>query len=155
MDFVADQLMDGRRFRLLAVADDFTRECLAIHIQQSIPGTRVTMVLDHLLTGRGKPAAIVTDNGTEFTSNAMFKWSQDTGVDLRFIEPGKPSQNAYIESFNGRLRDECLNEHVFSSLLEARTIVEAWRRHYNAERPHGSLGWMTPNEFKEQIDKAA
>jgi len=124
MDFVADQLMDGRRFRLLTIVDDYTRECLAIHVDQSISGRRVTRVLDRIHSGYGRPAAIVTDNGTEFTSNAMYKWSQKTGVDLRFIEPGKPSQNAFIESFNGRLRDECLNEHVFSSLPEARAIVE-------------------------------
>ena len=155
MDFLADQLMDGRRFRLLAIADDFTRECLAIHVAQSITGLRVSQVLDQLRPVHGKPVSIVTDNGTEFTSHAMFKWSHDTGVDLKFIEPGKPSQNAFIESFNGRLRDECLNEHVFSSLPEARTIIEAWRRHYNTTRPHGSLGWLTPNEFKARIDKAA
>ena len=155
MDFVADQLMDGRRFRLLTIVDDYTRECLAIHVEHSISGRRVSRVLDRLHDGHGRPAAIVTDNGTEFTSNAMFKWSQKTGVDLRFIEPGKPSQNAFIESFNGRLRDECLNEHVFSSLPEARAIIEIWRKHYNVERPHGSLGWLTPNEFKAQIDKAA
>jgi len=131
MDFVADQLMDGRRFRLLAIVDDYTRQCLAIHVDQSISGRRVTRVLDGLHGRYGRPAAIVTDNGTEFTSNATFKWSKDTGVDLKFIEPGKPSQNAFIESFNGRLRDECLNEHVFSSLPEARTIVETWRKHYN------------------------
>lgn len=99
--------------------------------------------------------ALVTGNGTEFTSNAMFKWSQDTGVELRFIEPSKSVQNAFIESFNGRLRDECLNEHVFSSLPEARTIIEVCRKHYNANRPHGSLGSLTPNEFKARIDKAA
>lgn len=155
MDFLADQLMDGRRFRLLAIADDYTRECLAIHVGQSITGLRVTQVLDHLRPAYGRPTAIVTDNGTEFTSNAMFKWSHNTGVELRFIEPGKPVQNAFIESFNGRLRDECLNEHVFSSLPEAKAIIEAWRRHYNAERPHGSLGWLTPHEFKARIDKAA
>lgn len=155
MDFLADQLMDGRRFRLLAITDDFTRECLAIHVAQSITGWRVSEVLDHLHPQYGRPSSIVTDNGTEFTSNAMFKWSHDTGVELRFIEPGKPSQNAFIESFNGRLRDECLNEHVFSSLPEARTIIENWRQHYNTSRPHGSLGWLTPKEFKTKIDKAA
>ena len=155
MDFVADQLMDGRRFRLLPIVDDFTRECLAIHVDQSISGARVTKVLDSLQVRHGRPTAIVTDNGTEFKSNAMFRWSQKTGVGLRFIEPGKPSQNAFIESFNGRLRDECLNEHVFSSLPEARTVVENWRQHFNAKRPHGSLGWLTPNEFRAKIDKAA
>ncbi len=147
MDFLADQLMDGRRFRLLAVCDDFTRECLAIHVAQSIPGTAVARILDALRPEHGRPTAIVIDNGTEFTSNAMFKWSTDTGVRLQFIEPGKPSQNAFIESFNGRLRDECLNEHVFSSLPEARNIVETWRQHYNGARPHGSLNWQTPHEF--------
>ena len=155
MDFLADQLMDGRRFRLLAITDDFTRECLAIHVAQSITGLRVCEVLDQLRPAHGKPASILTDNGTEFTSQAMFKWSYDASVEQTFIEPGKLSQNAFIESFNGRLRDECLNEHVFSSLPEARLIIENWRIHYNNERPHGSLGWLTPHQFKAQIDKAA
>lgn len=135
--------------------DDYTRECLAIYIGQSITGLRVAEVLNQLRPAYGKPTAIVTDNGTEFTSNAMFKWSHDTGVELQFIEPGKPVQIAFIESFNARLRDECLNEHVFSSLPEARAIVEIWRKHYNADRPNGSLGRLTPNAFKARIDKAA
>ncbi|MCR9140025.1 MAG: DDE-type integrase/transposase/recombinase [Alphaproteobacteria bacterium] len=117
MDLLADQLVNGRRIRLLAIADDVTRECLAIHIAQSITGPRVSHVLDQLHPDHGCPSPIVTDNGTEYTINAMVKWSQDTRADLRFIE-----------SFNGRLRDECLNEHVFSSLPKARTIIDAWRR---------------------------
>ena len=144
--------MDGQRFRLLAIVDDYTRECLAILVDQSISGLRMIQIFERLRPAHGRPVAIVMDNDTEFTSSAMFRGSQGTGVDLRFIEPGKPLQYAVIESFNGRLRDKCLNEHVLSSSPEARAIIEAWCRQYNAERPHGSL---TPQEFKVQINAAA
>ncbi len=155
MDFVSDQLMDGRRFRLLTVIDNFTRECKAILVAPSLSGQRVVRHLEGLLSRQGKPNAVLTDNGSEFTSHAMFRWTRDTHIRHSFIDPGKPSQNGFIESFNGRLRDECLNEHVFSSLTEAQVIIEKWRKHYNTERPHSSLGWLCPKEFKLQLDKAA
>ncbi len=155
MDFVHDQLLGGRRFRLLTIVDDCTRECRGILIDFSISGFRVTRFLDQLAMFNGRPQAILTDNGTEFTSMAMFHWTQSRGVEACFIDPGKPSQNAYIESFNGRLRDECLNESVFSSLSHARQIVEAWREHYNDERPHSGIGYLTPVEYRQQLEQAA
>jgi putative transposase len=144
LDFVHDQMVDGRRFRILTVVDDCTRECLALVADTSISGLRVARELDHLVARRGKPVAIVSDNGTELTSNAMLSWAEERCVAWHYIAPGKPSQNAFIESFNGRLRDELLNETLFRSLPHARAMLEAWRRDYNAERPHSSLGWLTP-----------
>jgi hypothetical protein len=128
LDFLADQLGDGRRSRILAVIDDFSRECLATIVDTSLPGQRVVRELDRLVALRGCPAAMVSDNGTELTGNAMLRWAQERGVAWHYIQPGKPMQNRLVESFNGRLRHECLNEHVFASLAEARALIEAWRR---------------------------
>ncbi len=144
LDFVHDQMVDGRRFRILAVVDDCTRECLALIADTSIPGSRVARELDRIVAGRARPAAIVSDNGTELTSNAMLRWADERRVAWHYIDPGKPIQNAFVESFNGRLRDELLNETLFHSLPHARAALEAWRRDYNAERPHSRLGWLTP-----------
>lgn len=144
LDFVHDQMVDGRRFRIFAVVDDCTRECLALVADTSIPGLRVARELDRIVVARGKPAAIVSDNGTELTSNVMLRWADDHRVAWHYIAPGKPTQNAFIESFNGRLRDELLNETLFRSLPHARAVLETWRRDYNAERPHSRLGWLTP-----------
>ena len=151
MDFVADALANGRRIRVLTVIDDFTRESLAMEVDTSLPGLRVTRVLDQLAVKRGLPELITVDNGPEFAGRALDAWAYAHGVRLHFIEPGKPVQNAYIESFNGRLRDECLNEHWFMSLPTARTIVENWREDYNAVRPHSALGNRTPEEFAQQM----
>jgi putative transposase len=147
LDFVSDQLANGRRFRLLTVVDDFTRECLAIEVDTSLSGQRVARVLDQISRGRGLPERVVTDNGPEFTSRALDHWAYERGVKQQFIEPGKPVQNAYVESFNGKVRDECLNEHWFTVLAEARTLIEHWRQDYNEQRPHSSLGNRTPLEF--------
>ena len=147
MDFVADGLIGGRRLRCLTIVDDCTRECLAIEVDTSITGLRVQAVLDRLADGRGLPQSITVDNGPEFDGQVLDKWSYRTGVRLSFIRPGKPNENAYIESFNGRFRDECLNEHWFLSLAHARVVIEAWRVEYNTERPHSSLGNRTPQEF--------
>jgi putative transposase len=147
LDFVHDQMTDGRRFRILAVVDDGTRECLALVADTSISGARVARELDRIVARRGRPAAIVSDNGTELTSNAILAWAARQKVAWHYIAPGKPVQNAFIESFNGRLRDELLNETLFHSLPQARAVLEAWRRDYNAERPHSSLGWQTPLAF--------
>lgn len=147
LDFVSDALRDGRRFRILAIVDDFTRECLGLVVDTSLSGIRVARELDRLIEMRGRPRSIVSDNGTELTSRAMLRWQLETGIAWHYIQPGKPQQNAFIESFNGRLRDECLNEALFSTLHEARRIIEAWRVDYNQERPHTSLNGLTPNEF--------
>jgi putative transposase len=144
LDFVSDQMTDGRRFRILAVVDDCTRECLALVPDTSIGGRRVARELDAIVGRRGRPTTIVSDNGTELTSNAILAWADETGVGWHYIAPGKPQQNGFIESFNGRLRDELLNETLFRSLPHARATLEAWRRDYNHERPHSKLGWMTP-----------
>jgi putative transposase len=146
LDFVADGLSDGRRFRILNVADDFSRECLATVVDTSLGGGRLVRELERLTTERAVPRMIASDNGTELTSGAVLRWA--TGrVDWHYIEPGKPVQNAFVESFNSRLRDECLNEHVFLTLAEARITIESWRHDYNHSRPHGSLGALTPAEF--------
>lgn len=147
LDFVSDQLADCRRFRVLNVIDDYSRICPGQIVDVSISGARITRFLDDLALRTGLPKEIVLDNGPEGTSKAMFDWSEKTGVRLRFIEPGKPVQNAFVESFNGKLRDECLNLHWFRSLRHAREEIESWRRHYNAERPHSALGYLSPNEF--------
>jgi putative transposase len=149
MDFVADSLVSSRRIRLLNVVDDFTRQCLATETDTSLPGLRVTRVLDRLAFERGLPEVITVDNGPEFTGRAVDAWAYEHGVRLHYIQPGKPVQNAYIESFNGKLRDECLNEHWFTTLAEARAIVASWREDYNSVRPHSSLGNLTPNEFAQ------
>ena len=157
LDFVSDAFTDGRRFRILTVVDDFTRENLALVADTSLSGQRVTRELDQIIAERGMPGTIVSDNGTEFTSMAILKWVQNTGIDWHYIAPGKPTQNAFIESFNGKLRDECLNETLFSSLADAKETLEAWQEDYNHHRPHSSLENLTPMEFaqKMSMDKLA
>lgn len=146
LDFVHDVLVNGRRIRMLTVVDDFTRESIKITVDTSLNGRRVCDELDQVIESRGKPGRILSDNGTEFTSTAVLKWCQEKGVRWDYIQPGKPYQNGYIESFNGKLRDECLNENLFTSLQEAKRLVEAWREEYNERRPHSSLKGKTPNE---------
>ena len=157
LDFVSDAFTDGRRFRILTVVDDFTRENLALIADTSLSGLRVTRELDQIIAERGMPGTIVSDNGTEFTSMAILRWVQETGIDWHYIAPGKPTQNAFIESFNGKLRDECLNETLFSSLAEAQETLEAWQEDFNTRRPHSALGNLTPMEFaeKKSMDKLA
>ncbi|AWL97878.1 MULTISPECIES: IS3 family transposase [Bradyrhizobium] len=152
LDFVSDQLTDGRRFRILTVVDDCTRECLALVADTSLSGTRVARELDRLLMERGKPKMVVSDNGSEFTSNAILTWADQSRVAWHYIAPGKPMQNAFIESFNGRLRDELLNETLFTSLAHARVALRCWRTDYNDARPHSRLGWKTPSEFAFTCD---
>jgi putative transposase len=147
MDFVMDALSNGRRVKCLTIVDDFTKESVDIVPDHSIPGLYVTRVLDQAAQFRGLPAAIRTDQGPEFTGRALDQWAYRHGVQLKLIAPGKPTQNAFIESFNGRFRDECLNDHWFESLHAARTIIGAWRRDYNDQRPHSALGYRTPAEF--------
>jgi putative transposase len=148
LDFVSDALYWGRKIRMLTVADAFHRESLAIEVDTSLPGVRVARVLDRLTEERGAiPEVIVLDNGPELTSRALDQWAYERGVRLHFIDPGKPQQNGFIESFNGKLRDECLNEHWFLSLADARRIIEDWRIDYNQNRPHSSLGNLTPEEY--------
>jgi putative transposase len=151
LDFVSDQMVDARRFRVLAIYDDCTRECLAAVADVSLSGRRVGRELDLLIASRGKPKSIISDNGTELTSNAILSWCADTRVDWHYIDPGKPMQNPFIESFNGRLRDEFLNETLFTSLMQARLALEEWRRDYNTVRPHSRIGWLTPAEHAAQF----
>jgi putative transposase len=146
LDFITDTLSEGRRFRILCVVDDFSRECLACVVDTSLSGVRVVRELERITNERAVPEIIVSDNGTELTSEAVLRWVSGR-VTWHYIEPGKPAQNAFIESFNSRLRDECLNEHLFESLAEAREIIESWRLDYNHARPHSSLGTLTPHEF--------
>lgn len=159
MDFVSDAFMQGRRFRVLTIVDDYSRECPALEVDTSIGGARVVRVLDRLAIMHGLPEAITIDNGPEFTGKALDEWAYRKGVKLNFIAPGKPTENAYIESFNGRFRDEYLNSNWFSSLSEARQKIEGWRIEYNTFRPHSSLGDKTPSEFvlshAQQIQSAA
>jgi transposase InsO family protein len=140
MDFVFDRVATGRTIKCLAIVDDATHEAVALVPEHTIGGEHLTRIMDGVCSQRGKPAIIRTDNGPEFTGRAMLTWAHRNGVALRLIEPGKPNQNAYVESFNGRLRDECLNEHWFTSLAHARTVIDAWRREYNDERPKRVLG---------------
>lgn len=151
LDFVSDAFTDGRRFRVLAVVDDFSRECPALVADTSLSGLRVTRELDALLAIRGRPATIVSDNGTELTSMAVLKWCQQSGVEWHYIAPGKPIQNGLIESFNGRFRDECLNGTLFSSLGHARAAIASWKEDYNLNRPHSALGNRSPAEFAATI----
>lgn len=156
LDFVSDCTARSRRLRLLTVVDNFTRESLAIEVDTSISGERVARVLDRVIAERGaQPEEIVMDNGPELTSRALDQWAYERGIRLRFIAPGKPVQNAFIESFNGRLRDECLNQHWFWSLGDARQIVEEWRRDYNQARPHTALEGLTPEEYRQMIIRSA
>jgi putative transposase len=147
MDFVSDGLCDGRRLRCLAIVDDFSRECLVLEVDTSITGKRVVAVLARLADLRGLPLSITVDHGPEFEGQVLDAWAYQAGVRLSFIRPGKPVENAYIESFNGRFRDECLNEHWFLTMAHARRAIEAWRVEYNTERPHSSLGNLTPEEY--------
>ena len=157
LDFVSDSLADGRRFRALCIVDDFSREALAIVPDFSLSGVRVARELERVVSLRGKPALIVSDNGTELTSHAVLKWSQEAKVAWHYIAPGKPTQNAFVESFIGRLRDECLNEHLFSTLAGARVLIEDWRQDYNTTRPHSSLGGLPPSIYAglRRIDQPA
>lgn len=154
MDFMADQLFDERRFRLLTIVDDFTRESLAIEVGRRLTGDRVAEVLDRLGRVHGLPRRIRVDNGTEFTSKRLDQWAYLNNVSLVFSRRGKPTDNGLIEAFNGRLRAECLNENWFLSLDDARRKVEAWRRHYNHERPHSALGSLAPREFAASSGQA-
>jgi putative transposase len=147
LDFVMDTLVSGRRFRILTLVDDFTRECLTLVADTSLTSLRVVRELDRVIEARGCPRMIVSDNGTEFTSNAILAWQEEQEIEWHYIAPGKPMQNGFVESFNGRLRDECLNEHLFANLNEARQLIEEWRIDYNTNRPHTSLNGLTPTEF--------
>ncbi|WP_259234917.1 IS3 family transposase [Bradyrhizobium elkanii] len=147
LDFVYDQFANGRRFRVLNIVDDVTKECLGAIPDTSISGRRVARELTMIVERRGKPGSIVSDNGTEFTCNAMLAWCRDTGIDWHFIAPGKPIQNAFVESFNGRMRDELLNETLFFDLDDARTKIAVWAADYNADRPHSSLKYLTPAAY--------
>ena len=154
VDFVSDVLTWGRRIRLFTVVDVFTREALAIEVDTSLPGGRVVRVLERLVAERGVPDEIILDNGPELAGKAVDQWAYERGVQLRFIEPGKPIQNAFVESFQGRLRDECLDRHWFVSLRDARHTVEAWRQDYNRARPHSALGYRPPEEFRQAFEAA-
>jgi putative transposase len=150
LDFLSDAFVEGRRFRILAVVDDFTRECLALVPDTSLPGLRVVRELEVIIAKRGRPAMFVSDNGTELTSMAVLRWSQELRIEWHYIAPGKPTENAFIESFNARLRDELLNETLFTSLTQVRAVVNAWKDDYNNARPHSGLGNLTPSEFADR-----
>jgi putative transposase len=152
LDFVSDQMTDGRRFRILTVIDNCTRECLGLVADTSLSGRRVARELDAIILRRGRPETIISDNGTEYTSNAILAWADDAGVGWHYIAPGKPQQNGFNESFNGRLRDELLNETLFRSLPHARAVLEIWRRDYNETRPHSKLGWLTPQAYADALN---
>lgn len=154
LDFLSDTLTDSRRFRILTVVDDFTRECLTLIADTSLSGVRVGRELDAVIARRGKPSSIVSDNGTELTSMAILEWSQETQVDWHYIAPGKPTQNAFIESFNGRLRDELLNETLFTSLAHAREALSIWKDDYNTVRPHSAIGNVPPAVYAKLSDPA-
>ncbi len=153
-DFVFDRTAEGRVLKCLTIVDDATSEAVAVVPARALGGLPVTRVLDQLAVTRGLPQVLRTDNGKEFCGRAMLTWAHARGVTLRLIEPGKPTQNAYIESFNGRLRDECLNEHWFTSVPHARAIIEAWRCEYNDERPKKGLGGLTPTAYALQLTKS-
>lgn len=147
MDFVSDRTRNGSNIRVLTVIDEVTRECLALEVDSSLTGRRVTAVLNRIALFRGLPKEILTDNGSEFTSNIMNEWAYDHKVEHIFTDPGRPMQNGYIESFNGKLRAECLNQHWFRNIPEAKELIEGWRLDYNQVRPHSSLDNLTPEEF--------
>lgn len=153
MDFVFDRTAEGRAIKCLTIVDDATHEAVAIVPERAIGGLSLTRILNGLAVNRGLPRAIRTDNGKEFCSRAMLTWAHERGVKLFLIEPGKPNQNAYIESFNGRFRDECLNENWFATLPHAKAIIESWRREYNEERPKKGLGGLTPAAYAKQLAK--
>lgn len=150
MDFMADALATGRRLRTLNIVDEYTREALVIEVDTSLPGARVVRVLEELKRQGRKPEWIVTDNGPEFTGNKLDQWAYENGVRLETIRPGRPMENGYIESFNGKMREECLNENWFTDLADARERIEAWRVDYNTQRPHSALGYQTPVEFAQR-----
>lgn len=152
LDFVQDTLQCGRKIRMLTVIDDYTRECLEIAVDRSLGGEKVKKILDRLIEFRGKPKAIRSDNGTEFTSNTILKWALEQRLDWQYIQPGKPMQNGHIESFNGKLRDECLNENLFFDLRQAREVIERWRGDYNYNRPHSGIEGLTPMEMLKKED---
>jgi putative transposase len=147
MDFVFDRLETGRNMKLLTLVDGYTRECPAIEVGAGLGAAQVTRALERVISERGAPAALRCDNGPEFTSRHLIGWCAERGIELRHIQPGKPMQNAYVESFNGRLRDECLNASWFLNMADARRKIEIWRNDYNAERPHSALAYRTPVEF--------
>ena len=155
MDFTIDTLADRRGFRTLNIVDDFTRECLAIEVDRSLTGLRVARVLDRLQATIGLPRSIVEDNGPEFAGRTLDAWAYAHRVTLCFIRPGKPVENAYIESFNGKFRNECLNEHWFVSLADAKAVIETWRIDYNTVRPHSSLADRTPDQFAKMTEGLA
>lgn len=155
MDFVFDRTAEGRVIKSLTIVDDATHEAVAIVSERAIGGQSLTRILDRIAKLRGYPRAIRTDNGKEFCGRAMLTWAHERGIKLFLIEPGKPNQNAYIESFNGRFRDECLNEHWFTSLWHAKVIIEAWCKEYNEERPKRSLGGLTPAAYAKQLHEKA
>ena len=150
MDFVSDQLSNGRRFRVLNVVDDYSREMVGQLVSVSISGRQVARFLDQLVETRDKPNKVICDNGTEFTSKAMFFWSKESGIELGFIQLGKPTQNAFVESLNGKFRNECLNQHWFRTIDEARYEIDLWRDHYNHVRPHSSLNYLPPVEYAKR-----
>ena len=150
-DFMSDQLANGRRFRILNLIDDFSRQCVGQIVDTSISGARLARYLDELSSIRPLPRTLVLDNGPEFTSKAMFFWARRSGVRLHFIQPGKPTQNAFVESFNGKFREYCLDLHWFGSLTEARAIIKRWRTHYNHVRPHRSVGRMPPSVYARKV----
>lgn len=154
MDFMSDGLFDSRSFRVLTLVDNFSRESLALEVGKNISGERVARVLSHVAANRGYPKAIRVDNGPEFTSKALDQWAYLNGVELDFTRPGKPTDNALIESFNARVRQECLNQHWFFSLEDAREKLQTWKSEYNAVRPHSSLGNLAPNEFAKRSQLA-
>lgn len=151
LDFVYDALANGRKIRLLTIIDEYTRECLRIEVDTSLNGRRVKQALEELIASRGKPEMIQSDNGTEFTSNAMLQWMDERRINWQYIQPGKPYQNGSIESFNGKLRDECLNENWFLNIKEAQVRIEMWRQEYNGYRPHSALGGKTPAESASSL----
>ena len=153
IDFMSDSLVDGRRFRLFNVLDDFSRESLAIEVDTSMPSLRVIRVLNRVIAQRGKPANLRSDNGPEFISHLLQQWCEDNAITLQYIQPGKPTQNAYIERKNGSIRRELLNAYLFNSLAEVRCLSEEWRIDYNTERPHKSLGYLSPLTYAEQYYK--
>lgn len=155
MDFVADNLFNGRRFRALTIVDNFSRECLAIHVGQGIKGEEVVSVMEQLKDYHGRlPKRLQTDNGSEFISKVLDKWAYENGVTMDFSRPGTPTDNPFIESFNGSFRDECLNIHWFLSMIDAQEKIECWRQEYNAERPHSSLKNQTPTEFVRNLQRS-
>ncbi len=151
MDFTSDTLVDGRRFRTLNIVDTYTRQCLAIEVDTSLPGQRVVRTLDRLVTMYGRPKRLRVDNGPEFVGRALDVWAYQHTIQLHFIAPGKPMQNGHVESFNGKFRDECLNQHWFMSLAHARVLIEAWRMDYNTVRPHSALGNQSPLSFAQSL----